>query len=109
MLGHYFMVWFTAVILIADPLPKAKLPSICGYAVFRICGASQSNRIIPEWVAVSPSAITTITNPPDSPDGCVKIFSLTGRGVYVVGTENEAAALLGKADLERREELCQWN
>jgi hypothetical protein len=83
-----------------------KLPVLCGYAVFKICGASRTNKVIPEWVAISPNAITTITNPPDSPDGCVKVFSITGRGVYVYGDEVMAAQRLRQADQERREELC---
>lgn len=92
-----------ATLAVEPPVP---LPTICGFAVFKICGASRGNRFAPEWVAVSPTVITTITNPPESPNGCVKIFSMTGRGIYVLGDEIDAARLLRNAERERREELC---
>jgi hypothetical protein len=93
-------VWVAA----AEP-PIPKMPDLCGFAVFRVCGAS-GNRRFPQWIAVAPSMVTTITNPLESPAGCVKISSVTGRGIYVFGDEQEAAHLLRQAELERREDLC---
>jgi hypothetical protein len=89
--------WLIPLALAAEPVPERPIPSMCGFDVFRVCGTSQGNRYFPEWVAVAPGVVTTITNPLGSPKGCVKISSLTGRGIYVYGDETTAPALLRRA------------
>lgn len=86
-----------------EPVP---LPHACGYAVLQICVGQARGSNISHWMAVVPSTVTLMSNPPDSPSDCIKVFLGGGRGIYVRGTLDEVADKLRIAATERALDAC---
>lgn len=71
---------------------------IPGFVVFNTCSiGGDIPSFVSPWVLVRPAAIWGIGNPPDSPNGCVKI-RVGSVAVYVKGNEFTVAGKIAAAE-----------
>jgi len=70
-----------------------------GFMTLRPCALSGR---LPEgmaaWVLLDPEQVAIISNPPSSPEGCVRVTNPAGRSLYFKGTERSLAEAKRKAE-----------
>jgi hypothetical protein len=76
---------------------------LAGYLVLTPCSlGGELSKNLAQQVLVSPEQIARISNPPDSPKGCVKVSAPSGSSLFVRGTEEQIAEARKRA----MEEIC---
>jgi hypothetical protein len=90
----------------AEHVDPVMVPDICGFVSVQVCVAAKSHIKVARIIHIRPSAITALANPPDSPPDCLRLY-VGSRTIYIVGTYEDVAARVHKAQLEDTEHSCK--
>lgn len=86
----------------ADKAAPVHVPDVPAWVTVEPCGPDgRATKAAPLFVLLDPSQLASISNPKESPVGCVRIVNGAGRGLFVVGTEEDIARRRNKALADR--------
>lgn len=91
--------------LAVEPVKPVAVPDICGFVSVQVCVAANSHIKVARVIHIRPQEITALANPPDIPENCIRLY-IGQRTLYIVGSYDEIAARVHKAQLEDTERSC---
>jgi hypothetical protein len=98
--------WLIPLALAVEPVKPVEVPDICGFVSVQVCVQASSHIKIARVIHIRPSAITALANPPDTPENCLRLY-VGSRTIYIVGTYEDVAMRVHKAQVEDSEHSCK--